>query len=380
MEELEYTFYKRYLWKEIVQPVRADHAPSGRVIRFIYFQFGNHLGINNLPRMWWLKHILPYLCHKNPCVETLYGHKSRVTSVVKMNETSIISMDRRGNLRAWDLANNQCTSFGGLAQTLYNIDRGPVIKLNNNTIIEATTVGDYRCMRFHVNDNGRYTMVREMARRGSNSVTSLIKWNESTIVSGGDKGDICVWDLEKDTCRELSSCEPPPRHRWHMEMLGGLGPRRPWGCINSLIKLDNTTVASGCSDGTVRLWSINSKKSFVLEGHTDKVTSLIKLNDVTIVSGSWDCTLHVWYLRDDDRDNDRVLHSNHIVSLLVKMSETTFVSGTYDRTLCLWDLNKNPPGPYDIRGTDAQHSSLIKLNDTTLISGCDGGPLIKYVI
>ncbi|WP_417328308.1 metallophosphoesterase, partial [Halarcobacter sp.] len=65
--------------------------------------------------------------------------------------------------------------------------------------------------------------------------------------------------------------------------------------ISSLVKIDEKTIVSGSYDETIRVWDIEKKEQIaVFEGHQSSVTSLIKIDERTIASGSYDNTIRVW--------------------------------------------------------------------------------------
>ena len=83
--------------------------------------------------------------------------------------------------------------------------------------------------------------------------------------------------------------------------------------VRSVMKLNETTIVSGSYDRTLRVWNLTNNTSRVLNGHTDFVRSVVKLNETTIVSGSDDRTLRVWNLTND---TSRVLngHTGYVMS------------------------------------------------------------------
>ena len=105
------TFYTKYKWKQIS---RNGEEESGRILRTIYCQFGKWCAekrymvqdTDNLTKLWWFKLIVPYLCYEDPCVKVLNGHTRDVWSVIKLNETTIVSGSYDNTLHVWDLTNN----------------------------------------------------------------------------------------------------------------------------------------------------------------------------------------------------------------------------------------------------------------------------------
>ena len=134
-EHPTYTFYKKYFWKQIA----ADHATSGRILRTIYCQFGNwcvekgfRFGDDDFTKLFWFKQIVPYLCYEDPCVKVLNGHTYGVCSVIKLNETTIVSGSGDNTLRIWDLANNTSQMLTGHEHWVLS-----VVKLNDTTIVSV---------------------------------------------------------------------------------------------------------------------------------------------------------------------------------------------------------------------------------------------------
>ena len=97
-------FYNKYFWKRI----NSDPKISGLILRTIFRQFGKwcvekgyRFGDDDFTKLFWFKQIVPYLCHENPCVKVLNGHTSSVYSVIKLNDTTIVSGSSDGTLRIW---------------------------------------------------------------------------------------------------------------------------------------------------------------------------------------------------------------------------------------------------------------------------------------
>jgi WD40 repeat protein len=65
--------------------------------------------------------------------------------------------------------------------------------------------------------------------------------------------------------------------------------------VSALCVLPDGRLASGSSDGTIRLWDmVRGAEAARLEGHSDWVTVLCVLPDGRLASGSDDGTIRLW--------------------------------------------------------------------------------------
>ena len=149
-QSFAYQFYRKYLWKELSENGEQE---SGWILRTIYRQFGNWCvrknycvdGTDKITKLFWFKQIVSFLCYEDPCVAVLRGHTNDVSSVAKLNETTIISGSSDNTVRVWDLGSKSCV---------------------------------------------------EVLRGHTMSVHSVAKFNETTIISGSKDNTVRVWDLD----------------------------------------------------------------------------------------------------------------------------------------------------------------------------------------
>ncbi len=220
-----------------------------------------------------------------------------------------------------------------------------VCRLNETTIVSGSLDRTLRVWDL-TNDTSR------VLRGHTASVRSVVKLNETTIVSGSRDRTLRVWDLTNNTSRVLNG---------HTES------------VRSVMKLNDTTIVSGSLDRTLRIWDLTNNTSRVLNGHTDGVYSVMKLNETTIVSGSWDDRLRVWDLADMNNITSRVKNQDHILAM-IKLNETTIVSGRR-ANLRIWDLTDNDTSFLYTNGHTDDVNSVMKLNETTIVSGSDDNTL-----
>ncbi len=178
-DERVYAFYKKYAWKQIAL---AQFA-SGRILRTVYCQFGNWcvqneymVGDDNDTKLFWLERILPFLCSEDPCVAVLNGHTDSVWSVLKVNETTVVSAEDR-TLRVWDLTTNTCTAtLGGHTDSVWS-----VAIVNETTVVSGSDDETLRVWDLTTNT------CTAVLNGHVEPVYSVLKVNETTVVSAGDR-------------------------------------------------------------------------------------------------------------------------------------------------------------------------------------------------
>lgn len=112
--------------------------------------------------------------------------------------------------------------------------------------------------------------------------------------------------------------------------------------IASLIQLNETELATGSFDSTVKIWDLKREQISVnhltLKGpiYARTIYALAKLNDQYIAAAAYK-KIQIWSPLTGDLITTLTDHSN-VVQSLVSLNETFFLSGSLDRTIRVWNI------------------------------------------
>jgi WD40 repeat protein/tRNA A-37 threonylcarbamoyl transferase component Bud32 len=115
-------------------------------------------------------------------------------------------------------------------------------------------------------------------------------------------------------------------------------PGQGWPCYSIAFSSDGALVATGATDGTVRLWSTKGGAPSTITGHSGHVTALAFLpNGSALLSGSKDHTVRILDLKTGD---SRVLgdYGAEIKTIQLSPDGTQVAAVGQERTVELWDI------------------------------------------
>ena len=147
------------------------------------------------------------------------------------------------------------------------------------------------------------------------------------------------------------------------------------GFVNSVsFSPDGSTVASGSSDNTVRLWdTVTGEEKATLRGHTDWVNSVSFSPDGSIVasgSGSlWDFdnTVRLWDTVTGEEKAILTGHTESVNSISFSPDGSTLASGSSDGTILLWEVITAPSKPEKIAG-DINGDGVVDIFDLVFVA------------
>jgi WD40 repeat protein len=133
---------------------------------------------------------------------------------------------------------------------------------------------------------------------------------------------------------------------------------------------DGTTLASGATDDTVKLWDVASGREVrTLAGHTEDVESVAFSPDGhTLASGSDDYTVKLWDVASGRELRTLTAHTFWVRTVAFSPDGHTLASGSIDKTVKLWDVASGS----DLRtltGSNYVDSVAFSPDGRTLASG-----------
>ncbi len=148
-----------------------------------------------------------------------------------------------------------------------------------------------------------------------------------TLASGGSDGTIRLWDARTGTEQRTLT-----------------GHSR--GVYSVAFSPDGRTIASGSKDGTIRLWDAGTgAEQRTLTGHSSGISSVVFSPDGrtiasgnrTLPSGRWDDTIRLWDAGTGAEQRTLTGHSDWVYSVAFSSDGWTLASGSRDSTIRLWD-------------------------------------------
>ncbi|OQP68397.1 2OG-Fe(II) oxygenase [Niastella populi] len=110
------------------------------------------------------------------------------------------------------------------------------------------------------------------------------------------------------------------------------------GYIWSLLKLNDTTILSGGRDTTIKVWNTKGEEKISLQEHKNSILCIEKMNDDIFISGSRDKQIIVW---NNFKPVNKIEIHRAIVLSLCRINDTTFASAGGDNNIHIANINGN---------------------------------------
>ena len=181
------------------------------------------------------------------------------------------------SIKIWNISNfTEIIDIGNAHERAIN----KLIMLQNRDYLVSASYDNYIKV-WNIFD---WTVVADLnATRVVDSVVELSNGSLCSVVNKGTNSDIQVWNFnEKEEFN--AGFESTPIILTDSE--------KP---CKSLLVLNDSILATGSQDNTIKLWNLNSRSLITsLKGHSKEVSALVLLDDGRLASGSMDETIKIW--------------------------------------------------------------------------------------
>ena len=145
---------------------------------------------------------------------------------------------------------------------------------------------------------------------------------DGTLASGSTDGIIRLWDTTSD--------QPLNTFEGHTSAV-----------VSVAFSSDGKTLASGDAGGIIHLWDVTAGQSMqMLKGHTDDVRSIaFSPDDSRLASGSVDRTIRLWDATTGRPEQTLEGHTSEVWSVAFSRDGSMLASGSLDGSVLLWDMS-----------------------------------------
>lgn len=255
--------------------------------------------------------------------------------------------------------------------------------LDNDTIASGHFDGSIKIWKL-VNDSFQFvkdynidlSKVGAAKTQYNGTVWELARLNNQLFISAGTEGTIKIWNKESDAIKP------------QLIIINKTSP------IVSMAPLAQTAIASGGAKGIVRIWDINKKVPTNMFSHGNtSVCRIVEVSDGVVASGGHDGIIKLWDTRSKSirpiKKLNHNIHNNYgpyydgdpdkykwRINFL-KTLPNALVSAGEDGKIQIWDVRNSSMEPLKTIIPGKRRVQSLETFEDTIISGGDNDSRIK---
>lgn len=269
----------------------------------------------------------------------------------------LAASDYNGMIRLWQIPNGkQLETFKGHTDpTFYlnfSLDGKKLHSTSGDKTIRVWDVKTGRCLTAFKNKPGvlwsylcsdSQTLV--VAHEDHSFALRNIHTDEYLMTFQGHSSHICSVSLSSDNRFVASGSTDGTVRLWNRQTGACLQVLEHGSQVFCVVfSPDDCILASGGTDSTIKLWSVNTgRRTNLLQGHTGWISPLCfspNSDDYVLASGSSDRTIRVWDVNTGKCIRIFEGHSSSVRTLNFSPNGNFLASGSDDQTVMLWNMNK----------------------------------------
>ena len=302
------------IWDGITgKPLHTMRGHNGWVHRVRFNHDGTQLAsssVDHTVRLWNVE--------AGTSLAVLHGHTGAVHNVAYLKDGStLVSDSKDGTIRYWDL---KALARDGQIQGHTNFVYDVAIHPDGKHVASASWDGTIRIWDSIV---GREVMVMSPPKK---TVATAVAYHPKGqyVASAGRDDALYLWN---PTTGELV-------HQWKL-------PTHPFLEARIAFSPDGNLLASGCCQGTVRLWDVQTKAEVaVMPGNGDTLRDVAFSPDGRILASAADCgdkQIRLWDVATKTLLRTIEGHTDGVHALRFSADGKLLASGSADGTSRLWD-------------------------------------------
>jgi WD40 repeat protein len=252
----------------------------------------------------------------------LIGHKSPVSALIEARDEILASGSFDFGIKIWNYTDARLLKnlTDGHKDSIFGFDvlkNRNLISCSADATIKIWNLTNFELLKtLRAHTKHVYSVCLLAAKKSG----SFCLYTDSLAASASLDRTIRIWNLKNG--KNVLTIES-----------------KDFAYATSLLLLLNENLASGESDGLVKIWDVTTGLLVnSLSGHTNKIASLVNLNSKHLASGSHDGQIRIWNYHNGACLRTFKSHLQTVSSLSLFKNGNLLLSASLDRTVKIWAL------------------------------------------